>query len=165
MKLETDAYNLVHQSSSIFSRCHGEVCSGVHEQHAHADAETRNDFRPRYFHAHNENGNSQWTSHCGCTARRSSTFSIVWVSSNARHAETTLRPFLAYHGHGYRLNRDTMNTASRMESTGLRDKIQVSQETAELLFAGGKSRWVTPREDKVAAKGKGEVREIRLFVI
>ena len=58
-----------------------------------------------------------------------------------------------------------MNTASRMESTGLRDKIQVSQETAELLFAAGKSRWVTPREEKVVAKGKGEVRESHSFVI
>ena len=44
-----------------------------------------------------------------------------------------------------------------MESTGVRDKIQISQETAELLYAAGKSRWVTPREDKVVAKGKGEV--------
>ena len=51
-----------------------------------------------------------------------------------------------------------MNTASRMESTGVRDKIQISQETAEQLYALGKSRWVTPREEKVVAKGKGEVR-------
>ena len=54
-----------------------------------------------------------------------------------------------------------MNTASRMESNGVRDKIQVSQETAELLYAAGKSRWVTPREEKIHAKGKGEVRKRR----
>lgn len=49
-----------------------------------------------------------------------------------------------------------------MESTGLRDKIQVSQETAELLYAAGKSRWVSSREDKIVAKGKGEVRSTRV---
>jgi Adenylate and Guanylate cyclase catalytic domain len=50
-----------------------------------------------------------------------------------------------------------MNTASRMESTGLRDKIQISQETADLLIAAGKSSWITPREETVVAKGKGEM--------
>jgi hypothetical protein len=42
-----------------------------------------------------------------------------------------------------------------MESTGLRDKIQISQETAELLYTAGKSSWVVPREEKIVAKGKG----------
>lgn len=31
-----------------------------------------------------------------------------------------------------------MNTAARMEHNGVRDKIQVSQETADLLIAAGK---------------------------
>ena len=44
-----------------------------------------------------------------------------------------------------------------MESNGIRDKIHVSQDTAELLYAAGKSKWVTPREEKIHAKGKGEV--------
>jgi class 3 adenylate cyclase len=57
----------------------------------------------------------------------------------------------------FQLFGDTMNTASRMESTGLRDKIQVSQDTADLLIAAGKSKWLTPREEKVVAKGKGEM--------
>jgi class 3 adenylate cyclase len=57
----------------------------------------------------------------------------------------------------FQLFGDTMNTASRMESTGLRDKIQVSQDTADLLIAAGKSRWLTSRKDKVVAKGKGEM--------
>jgi len=50
-----------------------------------------------------------------------------------------------------------MNTASRMESTGLRGKIQVSQETADLLISAGKNEWLTLREEKVVAKGKGEM--------
>jgi class 3 adenylate cyclase len=57
----------------------------------------------------------------------------------------------------FQLFGDTMNTASRMESTGLRDKIQVSQDTADLLLASGKSKWLITREEKVVAKGKGEM--------
>ena len=45
--------------------------------------------------------------------------------------------------------------ASRMESTGVRGRIQVSQSTAALLTAAGKGHWLQPREDKVNAKGKG----------
>ena len=44
-----------------------------------------------------------------------------------------------------------------MESTGLPQKIQVSQELAEILFASGKGRWLVQRQDKVVAKGKGEL--------
>jgi DNA-binding NarL/FixJ family response regulator len=43
-----------------------------------------------------------------------------------------------------------------MESTGIKDRIQISQETADELIAAGKVHWLTPREDKVIAKGKGE---------
>lgn len=57
----------------------------------------------------------------------------------------------------FQLFGDTMNTASRMESTGVPNQIQVSQETADLLTAAGKSCWLTPRKDRVVAKGKGEL--------
>jgi class 3 adenylate cyclase len=57
----------------------------------------------------------------------------------------------------FQLFGDTMNTASRMESTGKRDCIQISQETADLLIAAGKKNWITPREERVVAKGKGEL--------
>ena len=33
----------------------------------------------------------------------------------------------------------------------------MSKETAILLIAAGKSSWIVPREDKVVAKGKGEM--------
>ncbi|GKY99152.1 hypothetical protein MPSEU_000870700 [Mayamaea pseudoterrestris] len=57
----------------------------------------------------------------------------------------------------FQLFGDTMNTASRTESTGVKGKIQLSQETAELLIAVGKAHWLSQREDKVIAKGKGEM--------
>ena len=57
----------------------------------------------------------------------------------------------------FQLFGDTMNTASRMESTGEEAMIQVSQETADLLMAAGKGSWIRPREDKVIAKGKGQL--------
>jgi hypothetical protein len=44
-----------------------------------------------------------------------------------------------------------------MESTGIKNRIQCSTATAELLLASGKSQWITPREEKVFAKGKGEL--------
>jgi len=44
-----------------------------------------------------------------------------------------------------------------MESTGEPDKIQVSQQTADLLIAAGKQSWLTPREEFVSAKGKGQL--------
>jgi len=52
---------------------------------------------------------------------------------------------------------DTVNTASRMASTGVSRKIQVSQSTADALIRGGKDAWLVPRTEKVYAKGKGEV--------
>ncbi|KAG7339562.1 adenylate and guanylate cyclase catalytic domain containing protein [Nitzschia inconspicua] len=57
----------------------------------------------------------------------------------------------------FQLFGDTMNTASRMESTGVPNKIQISQETATLLSSVGKEHWYTEREDKITAKGKGEL--------
>jgi class 3 adenylate cyclase len=58
----------------------------------------------------------------------------------------------------FQLFGDTVNTAARMESTGIRTKIQISQETAQLIIASGKSQWIKPREDIVVAKGKGELK-------
>ena len=51
-----------------------------------------------------------------------------------------------------------MNTTARMESTGIRDRIQISQETADLLHQAGKHHWFEPRADTVVAKGKGALK-------
>lgn len=50
-----------------------------------------------------------------------------------------------------------MNTASRMESTCTKGRIQISETTKALLDAAGKEHWTEPREDIVHAKGKGEM--------
>jgi hypothetical protein len=55
----------------------------------------------------------------------------------------------------FQLFGDTMNTASRMESTCHANHIQISQETANLLESAGKHHWFKERDDKVEAKGKG----------
>ena len=57
----------------------------------------------------------------------------------------------------FQLFGDTVNTASKMESLGQRNRIQVSQFTAELLLAAGKGNWIQAREDVVYIKGKGSI--------
>jgi len=54
---------------------------------------------------------------------------------------------------------------SRMESTGVPNKIQCSQETADLLQSAGHSNWTIPREDLVTVKGKGLVQTYFVKVI
>lgn len=56
-----------------------------------------------------------------------------------------------------------MNQASRMESTGLPGRIQASAETAEELSTFGKQHWLQRREDKVTAKGIGDL--VSYFVV
>lgn len=51
-----------------------------------------------------------------------------------------------------------MNAAYRIESRGEPQKILVSDDTAELLKAGGKTNWTAPREDEIFIKGKGNIR-------
>lgn len=48
-----------------------------------------------------------------------------------------------------------VNVAARMESNGMPNSIHVSEETANVLRAKGRASWLTPRKDKITAKGKG----------
>jgi len=57
----------------------------------------------------------------------------------------------------FQLFGDTMNTAARMESTGQKNRVQISQTTAALLIGAGKEHWFVPREKLVTAKGKGQL--------
>lgn len=58
----------------------------------------------------------------------------------------------------FQLFGDTMNTASRMESTGVPGRIHLSKETAELLCNHGKDSWIEERPEGVEAKGKGNMK-------
>eukprot|EP00980_Cylindrotheca_fusiformis_P009471 scaffold2070_cov105-Cylindrotheca_fusiformis.AAC.2 len=57
----------------------------------------------------------------------------------------------------FQLFGDTMNTAARMESSGERNRIQISQATADLLTEAGLAQWIIPRSTKMLVKGKGEM--------
>lgn len=64
----------------------------------------------------------------------------------------------------FQLFGDTMNTTARIESTGAKNRIHLSQEIADLLIEAGRSHWVVRREDKVVAKGKGELQTFWLEI-
>eukprot|EP00980_Cylindrotheca_fusiformis_P013555 scaffold3456_cov112-Cylindrotheca_fusiformis.AAC.1 len=57
----------------------------------------------------------------------------------------------------FQLFGDTMNTASRMESSGERSRIQISEATADLIKEAGLARWILPRSRTINVKGKGEM--------
>ena len=52
---------------------------------------------------------------------------------------------------------DTVNTESRMESTGIPTRTQLSQATTDLLIKAGKEIWVKPRDGCIIAKDKGQM--------
>ena len=57
----------------------------------------------------------------------------------------------------FQLFGDTVNTAARMESNGAPGRIHLSESTAKILKSSGKKGWIKQREDKIVAKGKGEM--------
>ena len=48
-------------------------------------------------------------------------------------------------------------SAARMESNGQKNRIHISQATADILIDKGKRHWLTQREDVIEAKGKGKL--------
>jgi len=55
----------------------------------------------------------------------------------------------------FQLFGDTVNTASRMESNGIKGRVHCSESTAIEIRKAGLEHWLTEREDKITAKGKG----------
>jgi Adenylate and Guanylate cyclase catalytic domain len=49
------------------------------------------------------------------------------------------------------------STASRIESSGKRERVHLSEQTAMQLIKHGKEDWIVRREDMVEAKGKGKL--------
>eukprot|EP00980_Cylindrotheca_fusiformis_P015780 scaffold4589_cov132-Cylindrotheca_fusiformis.AAC.2 len=57
----------------------------------------------------------------------------------------------------FQLFGDTMNTAARMEQSGERHCVHLSQASAELLKEAGLGKWIMPRRSKIFVKGKGDM--------
>jgi class 3 adenylate cyclase len=57
----------------------------------------------------------------------------------------------------FQLFGDTVNLAARIEHTGLRNRVHLSQDTADLLMKGGKEHWTRKRTEMVSGKGKGKM--------
>ncbi|CAB9517945.1 Receptor-type guanylate cyclase gcy [Seminavis robusta] len=63
----------------------------------------------------------------------------------------------------FQLFGDTLETTELLEQKGGKNKIHISEETAELLRAGGKPHWLQPREEKIAVRSKGMVQSYWVF--
>jgi hypothetical protein len=64
----------------------------------------------------------------------------------------------------FQLFGDTVNTASRIESSGERNKIHLSADFAALLVQSGNESWVKAREGMIEAKGKGNMQTYWLIM-
>ena len=63
----------------------------------------------------------------------------------------------------FQLFGDSVNTTARIETTGKKNSIHISEQTAKLLADAGKGHWTMPREEEVEAKGKGKLRTFWLI--
>jgi class 3 adenylate cyclase len=64
----------------------------------------------------------------------------------------------------FQLFGDTMNMGARMETTGVKNKVHLSQDTASILISSGKQHWLSPRQDLVHVKGKGSMQTYWLLL-
>lgn len=91
----------------------------------------------------------------GCVARACAVTGAQLQIRIGLHSGSVTAGVLMGERSRFQLFGDAVNTASRMESTGLPGRIQVSETTAALLRAGGCHS--LEHRGKVAAKGKGEL--------
>lgn len=57
----------------------------------------------------------------------------------------------------FQLFGDTVNMTASIETTGVKNRIHLSPETADLLSEAGKGHWARPRAEKIVANGMSEV--------
>eukprot|EP00339_Tiarina_fusa_P025870 CAMPEP_0117038588 /NCGR_PEP_ID=MMETSP0472-20121206/27141_1 /TAXON_ID=693140 ORGANISM="Tiarina fusus, Strain LIS" /NCGR_SAMPLE_ID=MMETSP0472 /ASSEMBLY_ACC=CAM_ASM_000603 /LENGTH=1208 /DNA_ID=CAMNT_0004748853 /DNA_START=141 /DNA_END=3768 /DNA_ORIENTATION=+ len=57
----------------------------------------------------------------------------------------------------FQLFGETVDLAAEMEHSGMRNRIHVSQATADLIILSGKDKWIKAREDKVYDEKKGDL--------
>ena len=74
------------------------------------------------------------------------------------NVKCSLIPSTSIHLLSSPLHQKSVNTTSRIETTGARNRIHVSEELATILKMSGKEHWVQPRADVVSAKGKGTLK-------
>jgi hypothetical protein len=53
------------------------------------------------------------------------------------------------------LKTDSMNMTARIETSGAKNRVHLSSDTADLLRKAGLEHWTMEREDKVSLKGRG----------
>lgn len=73
------------------------------------------------------------------------------------HSGPVTGGFLKGKGARFQLFGDTMSTACMIQTTGISNRIHLSQATANLLIENGCKRWVTKRDMAVLTEEKGEV--------
>lgn len=73
------------------------------------------------------------------------------------HSGPVTGGFLRGKGARFQLFGDTMSTASLIQTTGMSNRIQLSQATAKLLIDNGRKRWVQKRDAKIYTEEKGDL--------
>jgi hypothetical protein len=76
--------------------------------------------------------------------------SRIWLNSSSRPVTAEV---LCGDGARFQSFGDTINTASQMDTTGMRGQIHLPPERASLLSTAGKIHWCTPRNDNIFTKG------------
>jgi Adenylate and Guanylate cyclase catalytic domain len=100
--------------------------------------------------------NAQWTCHGWNLTWRSRSFPVVWRYCEHGCVDRTVLccNTVSTSSNVYVL---LLRTASRIESSGVRDRVHLSEQTALQLIKHGKEDWIVRREDMIEAKGKGKL--------
>ena len=79
------------------------------------------------------------------------------------HSGSVTAGVLRGDGLRFQLFGDTLDMSEEMEKHGERNKIHISEETANLLRKAGKSHWLQARPSKVHVRAKGELQTYFVF--